>query len=116
MLQIFISPLAVMLSVSTGAGVLIHETKVDKVASLVTAAPAVATQKVASQGTAMLESMPHTHFEGVSLGSSSRELKTKNPSITPRRNKEDKPHQQKKVSRGTHLFDSYHLPIDAIAV
>ena len=114
MFQIIISPLAIMLSLGTGAGVVIHETKVDKVASLAMASPAVAAQKVAAQGSAILDNMPHTHSEGVSLGSASRELKTQNPSLTPRRDKDEKYRLQKKVPRGFHLFDSYFLPLDKL--
>lgn len=114
MLHILISPLAVMISLSTSAGVVLHETKVDKVASLAMVAPVVAAQKVADSGMAMLEGMPHTHSEGTSLSSASRELRTQSPSLTPRRDKDEKYRLQKKVPRGVHLFDSYHLPLDQL--
>ena len=114
MFQIIISPLAVILSLSTSAGVVIHETKVDKVASLALAAPEAAAKKVATQGAALLDNMPHTHADGISLGSASRELKTQSPSLTPRRDKDEKYRLQKKVPRGFHLFDSYFLPIDKL--
>ena len=114
MLQILISPFAVMLSLSTGAGVVIHETKVDKIASFVTAPPSVVNQKVARQGSKILDTMPHTHSDGIALGSTSRELKTQNPSLTPRRNKDEKYRLDKKVPRGFYLFDSYFLPLDKI--
>lgn len=90
MIQILISPLAVMLSLSTSAGVVIHETKVDKVASLVMVEPVTVAQKLADNGLALLDSMPHTHSEGTSLTSASRELHTQSPSLTPRRDKDEK--------------------------
>ena len=114
MLQLLISPLALAISLSTSAGVVLHETKVDKVASLAMVAPVVAAQKVASGGQAMLDGMPHTHSEGVSLSSASRELRTQSPGLTPRRDKDEKYRLQKKVPRGVHLFDSYYLPLDQI--
>lgn len=114
MLQILISPLAVILSLSTSAGVVIHETKVDKVASFVVASPSIVAQKVSDQGTKLLESMPHTHSDGISLSSASREMKTKNPSLTPRRDRDEKYRLQKKVPRGFYLFDSYFLPLDKL--
>jgi hypothetical protein len=114
MFQIIISPLAVLISLSTSTGVLIHETKVDKLASLTMAPVEVATKKVAENGLALLDGMPHTHSEGTSLTSASRELRTQSPSLTPRRDKDDKYRLQKKVSRGVHLFDSYHLPLDKL--
>lgn len=114
MFQIIISPLAVMLSLSTGAGVVLHETKVDKLASLAMVTPEMATQKIADNGTKLLDGMPHTHSEGSSLTSSSRELRTQSPSLTPRRDKDEKYRLQKKIPRGVHLFDSYYLPLDKI--
>lgn len=114
MFQILISPLAVMISLSTSAGVVIHETKVDKLASLAIVTPATAAKKVADSGIALLDGIPHTHFEGNSLSSASRELRTQSPSLTPRRDKDEKYRLQKKVPRGMHLFDSYYLPLDKI--
>jgi hypothetical protein len=114
MFQIIISPLAVLISLSTSTGVLIHETKVDKLTALTMAPVEVATKKVAENGLALLDGMPHTHSEGASLTSASRELRTQSPSLTPRRDKDDKYRLQKKVSRGVHLFDSYHLPLDKL--
>ncbi len=116
MFQIIVSPLAVIISLSTSAGVVLHETKVDKVASLAIVEPAVAHQKIADSGFAMLEGMPHTHSEGTSLTSASRELRTHSPSLTPRRDNDEKYRLQKKVARGTHLFDSYHLPLEKLTV
>lgn len=114
MIQFIISPLAIMISLSTGTGIVLHETKVDKVASLAMAPPVVAAQKVADSGMAMLDGMPHTHSEGGSLSSASRELRTQSPSLTPRRDKDEKYRLQKKVPRGVHLFDSYYLPLDKL--
>lgn len=114
MFQVIVSPLAVLISLSTSAGVVLHETKVDKVASLAIVTPATAAKKVAESGMALLDGMPHTHYEGSSLTSASRELRTQSPSLTPRRDKDEKYRLQKKISRGTHLFDSYHLPLDKI--
>lgn len=114
MFQIIISPLAVLISLSTSAGVVIHETKVDKVATLAIVTPAKAAKKIADNGLSLLDGMPHTHSEGGSLTSASRELRTQSPSLTPRRDKDEKYRLQKKVPRGIHLFDSYHLPLDKI--
>lgn len=114
MLHIFIGPFAVLLSLSTSTGIFLHETKVDKLTILAMVAPTVAAQKVAGGG--LLESMPHTHSEAGLLTSSSREFNTKSPGITPRRDRDEKYRLQKRVSRGTHLFDSYHLPLDQVAI
>lgn len=108
--QIFISPLAIALSLSTGTGILLHETKVDKLASLTIMSSNQASSTSASP--ASLESMPHTHVESASFESASREFRSKNPNQTPRRNEDKKYRLPKQVARGHHLFDSYHLPLD----
>ena len=111
MLQIFIGPLAILLSFSTSAGIFLPETKVDRLAELAIAHHAVAEKKVAEG--ALLESMPHTHSHVSSLQTSSREFRTASPGMTPRRDRDEKYRLGKKVARGYHLFDSYHLPIKA---
>ncbi len=112
MYQLFISPLAIALSLSTGTGIVLHETKVDKLAVLTIAAPTAMAQKVSAGK--LLESMPHTHSEAGTFQSSSRELRTNSPGLTPRRDRDEKYRLEKKVPRGYHLFDSYHLPLEAI--
>jgi len=113
MIQIIISPLFVLLSLSTGTGVLLHETKVDKLAALALAHPVAATKKLSSGK--LLESMPHTHSDAGTLESSSREFRTQSHGMAPRRDRDEKYRMQKKVPRGYHLFDSYHLPLEALA-
>lgn len=111
MQNLLIGPLAVVLSLSTGAGLLLHETKVDKFAMLTLSSPRSAAKKLHSGS--LLESMPHTHSEAGTFQSSARELNTKTPGSTPRRDRDEKYRLEKKVSRGYHLFDSYHLPLEA---
>lgn len=112
MLQILFSPLAILLSLSTSTGVLLHETKVDKLASLAMAHPVAAAQKLS--GGKLLESMPHTHSDVGTLEASSREFRTQSHGMAPRRDRDEKYRMQKKVPRGYHLFDSYHLPLEAL--
>jgi hypothetical protein len=109
-IPIILSPFAVMLSLSTSTGILLHETKIDKFASLTVMASATTVHHAAS-----LDTMPHTHVEPGFLESASSELRSKNPNQNPRRDEDKKYRLQKRVSRGTHLFDSYHLPLDQIA-
>lgn len=114
MFGIFISQFAVAVSLSTGAGILLHETKVDKLASL-TIVSSVDRAQSTNAAPYTLESMPHTHIEPASFQSASREFQNKNPNQVPRRNEDKKHLLQKRVARGFHLFDSYHLPLDQIA-
>ena len=113
MQQLFLSQLILFLSLSTGSGILLHETKVDKMTVLVVAPSVVVAKKVESGH--LLESMPHTHSEAGTLESNSREFRSKSPSVAPRRDRDEKYRLDKKVPRGYHLFDSYHLPLEAIA-
>ncbi len=112
MIQLLISPLFILLSFSTSTGVLLHETKVDKLATLALAHPVTAAKKLSSGK--LLESMPHTHSEAGTLQSSSREFRTQSHGMAPRRDRDEKYRLEKMVPRGYHLFDSYHLPLEAI--
>lgn len=112
-INIIISPLIALFSLSTGVGVLVHETKVDKLTSLAVMSSALAAKKVSAQGSALLKVMPHTHADG-GVTQPAQDLKAKSPSVTPRRDKDGKYRLQKRVARGTHLFDSYHLPVDLV--
>jgi hypothetical protein len=115
MLRIALTPLAILLSLSTGFGVFLHETKVDKLAALTIAAPLTATKKTVTAS--LLDSMPHTHHSHADagfLGMNSREFRTKSPGLMPRRDKDERYRLNKKVARGFHFFDSYHLPLSVI--
>ena len=112
MIQIFIGPLAILLSLSTGACILLHETKLDKLVVLAMDDPEIAANKVAKGA---LHSTPHTHTDHqTSFHAGSREFRTKSPGMAPRRDRDERYRLEKKVSRGFHLFDSYHLPLEGL--
>lgn len=113
MLKLIISPLALLLTLTTSMGIVVHETKVDKLTTLALASPVYAAKKL-SKGK-LLESMPHTHSDAGTFETSSREFRAKSPSIAPRRDRDERYRLQKNVPRGYHLFDSYHLPLADIA-
>lgn len=111
MLELLISPFAVVLSLSTSLGVLVHETKVDKLAAMSIVSPSLAVH----QASALLEGMPHVHIENMSsLARATGELRTQTPGLTPRRNRDENYHLQKHVTHGVHSFDSYNLPLKAV--
>lgn len=113
MIETIISPLVIMLTLFTSSGMLLHETKVDKMASLSMFAPLSTTHFAAEETQGKLETTPHTHVERTSLNRASAELSGHIPTTTPR--KDDKKYRlQKKVPRGFHVFDSYHVPISLI--
>lgn len=112
MFQIIISPLFLLLSLGTSTGMLVHETKVDKIASLATIHPVLAAKKLS--GGKLLETMPHTHSDTGTLEASSREIRTPNHGLVPQRDRDEKYRMQKRAARGYHLFDSYYLPLEAL--
>ena len=113
MFEFIISPLAIILSLCTSTGILLHETKLDKVASLtILSAPSQSARQAVTKPV-KLEGMPHTHVERVEVNPASKELKGHNPLVSPRR--DDKKYRlQNKVARGVHAFDSYHLPLGLV--
>lgn len=113
MFQKIISQLFILISFSIGTGMLLHETKIDKLTTLAVAHPVVVAKKVSSGK--LLESMPHTHLEAGLFESSSRELRVQNHGMAPRRDRDEKYRMQKNVPKGYHLFDSYYLPLEAFA-
>lgn len=110
MLQVILSPLAILLSLCTSTGILLHDTKVDKMAALAILAPVSANRYAPEDNAGKLETTAHTHVEHTSIDQISSELGNQNPTTTPR--KEDKKYRlQKKVARGFYTFDTYNLPI-----
>lgn len=111
MFETLISPLAIILSLSATTGVLLHDTKVDKMTALALATPIAASRHVSEDSSVRLESTPHTHVERASLEHASRELRNRTPRVNPRGNEDKKYRLQKKVGRGQHSFDSYNMPL-----
>ncbi len=106
MLETILSPFVVILSLCTSTGILLHDTKVDKVASLALFSSATSSQYMVEDKISKIETATHTHVERAS-----GELRGHSPAVSPR--KDDKKFLlQKKVSRGFHAFDSYNLPLD----
>ena len=110
MFEALLNPLAIILSLCTSTGILLHETKIDKMASLTVLSTAPVSQISPEEGARKLESQPHTHVERVAADNAANELRRgHNPLATPRRD-DRKYRTQGKLSRGVHMFDSYHLP------
>lgn len=102
-----LNPLAILVSLSTATGVLIHDTHIDQVASAMSLPSVMA--NVDTSKTVHLGGADHTHVE---RASASQILLHVNgtPKVQPRTN--DKKHLlQKRVMRGQHTFDSYNLPV-----
>ena len=109
MFSALLNPLAILISLSTATGVLVHDMHIDAAASAVVAMPATIgnydiSSKLAGFGDA------HTHVERGAMAQAIINLQGQNPRIQPR--VEDKKYLlQKRVMRGQHAFDNYNLPL-----
>lgn len=98
------TPISFFISLAALAGVSLHDTKVDKLATSFVGVPAITASTDASARS--ISSDPHTHVERVSVS----DLRTSQPKIAPRA--EHKKHMmQKNVPKGAHTFDGYALPL-----
>lgn len=97
------APISLFVSLAALAGVTLHDTKVDKLATSFVGIPATIASTEGSKG---ISGDPHTHVERVSIG----DMKTAQPRLMPRADQK-KYLLQKNVPRGSHSFDGYALPI-----
>lgn len=110
--NIFIHPLIALVSLSTASGVLIHDTRVDKMAVTALTTPVSAPNYESINNRAINFSADlHTHTERNSLSQVVNDLKTPSPRLQPRGTEDKKHLMQKHVTRGHQSFDSYHLPL-----
>lgn len=111
MFAALIHPITIFVSLSTATGVLMHDTRLDKVATSAIAPFSATANYEGNTKVVNFASDLHTHSERTSLTQAVHDLKTQSPRIQPR-SSEDKKHMlQKHVARGHHAFDSYNLPI-----
>jgi hypothetical protein len=105
-----LNPLAIIVSLSTASGVLVHDTKIDRAAAVALAAPAIMASYDAPNKVISFGGDAHTHVERASFAGAMNTLSGHTPSVQPR--SDDKKHlMQKHVARGHHAFDNYNLPI-----
>lgn len=98
------APISLFISLAALAGVTLHDTKIDKLATTFVGIPAMtANVEGASKG---ISGDQHTHVERVSLN----DVKASQPRIMPR-SEQRKHMMQKSAPKGTHFFDGYNLPI-----
>lgn len=100
----FTTPISFLVSIAALAGVTLHDTKIDKLA---TSMANVHSSSVSSSTDAPLKidtGNAHTHVERVHLTDGMQ------PRIVPR-NDHKKHMMQKHEPRGKHRFDGYNLPI-----
>jgi hypothetical protein len=100
-----INPLAILISLTTTSGILVHDTHIDQAA----AAIAMPTVLASHDTTSKLGAESHTHVERTSVSRVVTTLNSHTPGMQPR---EDRKHlMSKHVARGHHAFDNYNLPV-----
>jgi hypothetical protein len=105
----FLNPLAIIMSLSTLLGVLVHDTRIDKVTSVALTAPALTSSYDANTKGISFATDLHTHVERTSVGHAI-DFSGHNLLVKPR--DDDKKYATPKhVTRGHHAFDNYNLPI-----
>ena len=110
--NILLHPLIVLASLSTASGVVLHDTRLDKMAVTAITAPASsATYEAGNVKTVSLSTDAHTHTERNSLSQVVNDLKSPNPRQQPRSTEDKKYLMQKHAPRGVHAFDNYYLPL-----
>lgn len=110
-LTTILSPLAVLVSLTTATGVFVHDSNIDKVTTHVVSSLPSGVQ-VLQNGAAenRLGNMLHDHVERASFSQAVRDINASSPRIQPR-NEDKKYVSQKNAMRGDFLFDNYNLPI-----
>lgn len=97
----------ILISFATLAGVLLHDTQLEKLAAVAIGLPAI---MVAYGGVdAAFKTSEHTHVERVSLSHRAMEAR----GLQPRTNEDKRYRLGKHVGKGHHAFDNYNLPIVA---
>ena len=98
------TPISLFVSLAALAGVTLHDTKIDRLATTFVGVPAMtANVEGVNKG---ISSDQHTHVERISLS----DVKTAQPRIMPR--SDQKKHlMQKSAPKGTHFYDGYNLPL-----
>jgi hypothetical protein len=110
--NIFIHPILVLISLSTATGVLVHDTRIDKMAVTALSTPVAAPNYESINNKAINFSTDlHTHTERHSLSQIVNDLKTPNPRLQPRGTEDKKHLTQRYVPKGQHIFDNYNLPL-----
>jgi hypothetical protein len=102
--------LAIIFSLNTALGILVHDTRIDKAATTAVALPVVVASYELNNQLGGLMGDSHTHVERSMVARVTNDFTGRTPQINPRF--EDKRYSlPKSVSKGHHAFDNYNLPI-----
>jgi menaquinone-dependent protoporphyrinogen IX oxidase len=99
--------LSVIISLSTASSVILHDTRLDKIATVAVATPIMYAHY--ETGFKPFLNDAHTHVERSAFSQVLHAYQSAAPGIQPRH--ERKHLLQKHVPKGHHAFDNYNLPI-----
>jgi hypothetical protein len=111
MLSSIIQFSTILLSLTTTGGVLIHDTKMDKLASSLSMPLITSYYDAATKFSQLATADLHPHVERHSLSQAVNDFNLQQPRIQPRASEDRRHLMQKHVSRGHHAFDNYNLPL-----
>jgi hypothetical protein len=110
--NILIHPVIAIIALTTASSVVLHDTRLDKMAVTALTAPSSSpAYEAGNVKTVNLSTEAHTHTERNSLSQVINDLKTPNPRQQPRGNEDKKHLMQKHAARGYHYFDNYYMPL-----
>lgn len=111
-MHLFVTPVAFLVSLSTAAGVFLHDMQVDKAASVALSLPPTVALTYDSGGKlATFSPDLHTHIERSAYSQTINELNSRAPRLQARLAEDKKHFLQKRLARGHHAFDNYNLPL-----
>jgi hypothetical protein len=106
-----LQPAIAFISLSTAVGVLVHDTRIDKVTMTAVSAPFSLHQHEVVKAMDFSGDLHAPHSSRHTVSQVMSDLNTSNPSIHPRSADDKKYMMQKYVARGHHAFDNYNLPL-----
>lgn len=106
--QLFHS-IVIAMSLSTTTGILLHDTRIDKMTATALSMPSMVTY--ADVDKVAFKADLHPHVERTSFSQVVHDAHSHNPTIQPRENNNRKHLMQKYAPKGHHAFDNYNLPI-----
>jgi hypothetical protein len=100
------TPLSFLISLAALAGIVVHDTKVSRLATTFSALPAImSTADDGSRG--LLSNETHPHVERINLS----EVRNVEPGLAPRVTDQKKHMMQRNIPKGGHRYDGYVLPL-----
>lgn len=101
---------AIVVSIITALGIVVHDMKIDKFTLTALALPVVVATFETGSRMALFANDAHTHVERTSFAEATADLRATSPRIQPR--SDDKKHlMQRYAARGDRFFDSYNVPL-----